>query len=387
LAQQLLIRGARQLLTLRGPGDLRRGAALDDLGIIEDGSVLIRDGVISHIGSTRRLENLKEARAAAEIAVNGAVVMPGFVDPAVHFTPARDLQAKRASAADIHEDGLALMRLCLQHGTLNVQVKAGEGDSMAPDLTLLRQLAHIGDHPIGMVRAWRVGECVDPASGAYADLLATMARVKRRKLAQRIELAPRAETAVDAKFRDDTAAMGMDLNLTWSGGPAQTLAALLDRLQPKAVSCPSDISSAECEVLSRSSLPIVLSPTAALTQDSSGLGIRQLIEDGAPITLSSGYHTREMPVFNMQMAIALAVLRLGLRTEQAISAATVNAAHALGLGGVVGSLEVGKRADLLVLNLPNYRELPRRFGMNHVGMVIREGKIAFNRTGWKVSAA
>jgi len=94
-----------------------------------------------------------------------------------------------------------------------------------------------------------------------------------------------------------------------------------------------------------------------------------------------------MPVFNMQTAIALAVLRLKLTTEQAISAATINSAHALGLGDTVGSLEPGKQADVLVMNLSDYREIPRRFGVNHVGMAIREGKVAFNRTGWKVSAA
>ncbi|MBV8896013.1 MAG: hypothetical protein JO051_05865, partial [Acidobacteriaceae bacterium] len=80
MAQLLLLQGAKQVLTLRGPRGVRRGAALRDLGVIEDGAVLLRDGVIAEVGSTRRLENLKDARAAIEIPANGRIVVPGFVD-------------------------------------------------------------------------------------------------------------------------------------------------------------------------------------------------------------------------------------------------------------------------------------------------------------------
>ena len=85
----------------------------------------------------------------------------------------------------------------------------------------------------------------------------------------------------------------------------------------------------------------------------------------------------------MQMSIALAVTRLGLTVEEAITAATVNAAMAIGCGEVTGSLEVGKQADLLVLNVPDYREIPEQFGMNHVAMVFRSGNMVINRTRWR----
>jgi imidazolonepropionase len=85
----------------------------------------------------------------------------------------------------------------------------------------------------------------------------------------------------------------------------------------------------------------------------------------------------------MQMAIALAVGRMRLTPEEAITAATVNAAHASGIGRRAGTLEVGKQADLVLLNLSNYRELPRQFGINHVGLVLRAGNVVFNRIGWK----
>jgi imidazolonepropionase len=87
----------------------------------------------------------------------------------------------------------------------------------------------------------------------------------------------------------------------------------------------------------------------------------------------------------MQMVVALAVLRLRLSVEQAISATTINAAHAVGCADEVGSLEPGKRADILVLNLSDYREIPRRIGVNQVAMALREGSFLINRKRAKAS--
>src|SRR5271155_277491 len=80
-----LVRGARQLLTLRGPSGPRRGLDLRNLGIIQDGAVLIADGVIVEVGPSRRLENLALARGAQEIDATGSVVLPGFVDSDIHL--------------------------------------------------------------------------------------------------------------------------------------------------------------------------------------------------------------------------------------------------------------------------------------------------------------
>src|SRR3954465_12992339 len=85
MGKRVLVRGARQLLTLGGPSGPRRGEALNKLGVIEDGAVLITDGVISEVGMSRRIENLAEARSAIEISASGKVVMPGFVDSHTHL--------------------------------------------------------------------------------------------------------------------------------------------------------------------------------------------------------------------------------------------------------------------------------------------------------------
>src|SRR5579864_5891084 len=106
-----LVRGARQLLTLRGPSGPRRGADLRNLGLIQDGAVLIVDGLIQQVGPARRLENLTLARQAEEIDASGCVVMPGFVDSHTHLVggPARmldrELRLAGASGEQIAEAG------------------------------------------------------------------------------------------------------------------------------------------------------------------------------------------------------------------------------------------------------------------------------------------
>jgi imidazolonepropionase len=124
-----------------------------------------------------------------------------------------------------------------------------------------------------------------------------------------------------------------------------------------------------------------------LLESQPGGSLSEVVESGGAVALSSGYDAMEEMNFNMQFVVALAVMRLRLTVEQAIVAATINPAYAMHRGDEVGSLEVGKRAEILVLNLDDYRELPRRLGTNHVGMVFRRGHLVMNRTRWRVGAA
>ena len=143
---------------MRGPAEVRRGAALQDLGIIEDGSILIRDGTIVAVGSTRRIENLKEAREAIDIPVHGRVLMPAFVDAGLRLSLSRsETSYKPKRVAEFHEDSLNLLRACLQHGTVTADIKAcADGRDYHSDIAVLRQLAKIGSNPVRMRRTWRI---------------------------------------------------------------------------------------------------------------------------------------------------------------------------------------------------------------------------------------
>jgi imidazolonepropionase len=100
-----------------------------------------------------------------------------------------------------------------------------------------------------------------------------------------------------------------------------------------------------------------------------------MVERGVAVAIATDYNPGTSPIRSMPLMIGLACLRLGLSPAEALVAATINAAHAIGLGGEVGSLEVGKRADLLVLRYPSYAHIPYWFGQNPVEMVVVGGAV------------
>ncbi len=385
MPQFTLLRGAKQLLTLHGPTGERRGAALHELGIIEDGSVLIRDGVIASVGSTRRLENLKEARKALEIPVNGRLVMPGLVDPSLGLSLDRSGDGcRRKRMTEFQDDSLSLMRSCLQHGTLasEVKVTARSGD-LAADVPLLRKLARIGSNPVRMMRTWRIEDpSLRPETGReqIADTFAVLAR---RGLLQSVELTSESEAAIPDEVLGEARAAGIACKLRWRGGSPERLSQVIDRLQPSTICSAAGLSEGETSVLSRAPAIAVFATGKEVFEGVGDRSVRRVADAGGAIALSSGYESSSAGSYSMQMVIALGVVRFDLTPEEAISAGTINAAYAAGCGHVTGSLEYGKDADILVMNVPDYRELPRQFGMNHVEMALRQGTVVLNRTRWK----
>src|SRR3954468_15502270 len=141
MTQNILVRGARQLLTLHGPSGPRRGPALNNLGLIEDGAVVVVNGIISSVGPSRRVENLAEARSAMEIQATGRVVMPGFVDSHAHlisgsphfdeigeshaFSTIRTVRATPARTLEFQVR--KLLQAAARHGTTTIEGKSGYG--------------------------------------------------------------------------------------------------------------------------------------------------------------------------------------------------------------------------------------------------------------------
>jgi imidazolonepropionase len=104
---------------------------------------------------------------------------------------------------------------------------------------------------------------------------------------------------------------------------------------------------------------------------------RALIEAGAAVAIATNFDPHRSPTLNMQTAVALACIQFGMSIEQAISAATINGAHALGRGRRIGSLEPGKVADLIVLNISHYQDLRHSLGTNVVHQTVKSGKIIY----------
>lgn len=283
---------------------MRRGVALHDLGVIEDGSVLIRDGVIAAVGTTRRVENLKAARNAIEIPVSGGIVTPGFVDASFNLGVAPDtgspqFSKKRKKAGEFHAETLSLLRSCLQYGTLTTEVKAYvDGLDLRSRFPLFRQLARISDNPVRLVRTCRISRLPSTDDRASKRLIEAITALARRRMVQYVELNAEPESAVGSAALLRAAELtNLRFKLLWRGGSPDTLADMMSRFNPLTVCCPCHLSSEELPHLSTASSITVFSPSQEVFETSTPKCARETVDLGGAIALSTGYDVTYAPTF------------------------------------------------------------------------------------------
>ena len=363
---KILVRGARQLLTLRGLSGPRRGAAMGELGIVPDGAVLIRGGKILEAGPSRRLENLGLARGAHEIDATGRVVMPGFVDSRTQPVSAPALPVRRMEArAQSVLDGMA------RHGTTTVAASAGSGLELSEVLGALRVLTGLSGRPLDVIPDCYIGAPADPEA-TCTELLPLLAR---RKLAQMVSVNCEAlDELVARRIIEQAHSLGFRTTVCAKSSAAcvrlaievQAAAVVLQRMETAGMPDLSPV----CPVCT-------FIPPHIYRRHLENAPARALLEAGAAVALASGFGFEHCPTYNMQMVIALACSEIGMSPAEAICAATINGAHALARGHLCGSLEPSKAADLVLLNIADYRELPAQFGVNHVHMVLKNGHVIY----------
>ena len=373
MSQPLLLRGARQLLTLRGELGARRGTQSGNLQVIEDGSVFIKDGKIVSVGAARRLDNLKEVRGAIQIPLKNCVVMPGFVDPSIelglHLRHAVTAASGKRRKTKFQDDTLNLLRSCLQYGTLNAGIRAAPGSDAKSSLSVLRHLTKFRNSPVGITRMWQPHPSLTEFDAVVGKRILDSICLKTTD--SRVELAANARAQVSLEL----------------GGTPHDLEQTLATSDAVSVFCDYQLSTEEQLVLADSKAVTIFKAGCNLLEMQPETSLREIIDAGCAVALGSGYNPVHELNYNMQLVLALAVRRLGLTIEEALVATTINAAYALGCGDLIGSLEPDKRADVLVLYLPDYKEIPRQPGVNHVAMAIRNGEIVINRTKWRLGAA
>ncbi|HYL63699.1 MAG TPA: imidazolonepropionase [Candidatus Methylomirabilis sp.] len=414
MANSLLITGASQLLTLRGRGP-RRGAALPKLGIIKDGAVLVRDGVIAAVGRRAQIEALPDARAAEKLDVGGRVVLPGFVDSHTHLIHAAsraeeyELKIRGASYEEIARKGGGILnsvrklraatsealkerahkalRRFAEYGTTTIEAKSGYGLDVASELKILRLHEELAaEQPLDIVSTF-LGAHVVPveyrgsAGGArkYIELLTEklIPEITAEKLAEFCDVfcdrgaftREQSKEILEAGKRHGLAPRIHAEQLSRTGAAqlaVQLGAASCDHLE--------HVNARDITALANSKTVATLLPGCdfhlGLKQYASA---RKLIEAGAIVALATDYNPGTSPTLSMPMILSLACSQLRMTPAEAITAATINGAYALRRDKKVGSLEVGKFADIGVFDVADYREIPYHFGVNTCWMTIKRG--------------
>ncbi|MGA3027132.1 MAG: imidazolonepropionase [Bryobacteraceae bacterium] len=403
MGRPILVRGARQLLTLRGPTGPRRGEDLHNLGLVQDGSVLIVDGLIREVGPTRRVENLALARDAIEISAAGRVVMPGFVDSHTHLVSgaprlaefealisgepsalpaAASREIELTTGSTLERQASRIIQDCVREGTTTIEAKSGFGMSEAGELKILRIQAALDNRPIPVVST----AMASPGfigGGPREYLTRLLPVVRRRRLAEFVDVEYEEDAFGYEECREFLrAARQLGFGVKMHSGQRSRTRAVELALETGATSIDHliYIDEAQTALLGRAAIVATLLPGAVFYRGGERYAqARRLIDAGAPVALATNYNPRTCPSHNMQMTIALACRAMRMTAAEAISAATINGAYALRRADRAGSIEYGKDADLLVLSAPDYRELPYHFGVNLVETTIRRGEVIYNR--------
>ena len=385
MKSRLLVRGARQLLTVRS-------AMPWDLGLVENGALLIEDGVIMAVGPARQVERL--AKGAEVLDAKGGVVLPGFVDSHTHLVhgPPRlegggilwTMHAVRAMpAARLQATAQHWLTHMRRHGTTTVEAKSGYGLNEPAEIKTLRVSAALGAVPT-FLGAHVTPPEFDGRADAYIDWLIAelMPKIARRKLARFADVyCDTGAFSVAQARRYLIAARGLGLCLRihasqFSNFGAVQLAVELGVLSADHLEA---IGKAEIRALARSSVIATLLPGSVyhlgLTRYAPA---RALIDAGVTVALATDFNPGTSPTPSMPMVLSLACTQMRMTPAEAICAATLHGARALGLAAETGSLEVGKRADIAILTAQDYRELPYYFGINPVQATVRRGVIQIN---------
>jgi imidazolonepropionase len=411
----LLVHSASELATPLGC-EPRGGRSLGEISTSRDSAVAIHNGRIAAVGPSA---DLRRAYAATrELDAGGALVVPGFVDAHTHpvFAGTREdefeLRTLGRSYLDIAAAGggilssvrgvrssskeqllrLLLARLdrFLELGTTTIEAKTGYGLSLAEERKCLEVLAEAAAaHAVRIVPTFLGAHEVPPEfrerRGAYVDALVEemLPDVAQRGLARYCDVfTERGVFGLEDSRRILTRAreLGLGLRLhadqlTQLGGAelaAELGAASADHLE--------FVSDEGIEALAQARVIPVLCPLVPLyLRVEREAPARRMIEAGLAPALSTDFNPGSCPAQSMPLVLTFAALRYRLTAAETLTCATLNAACSLGLGGELGTLEAGKRADLLVLDVANLRQLVYELGRNPVRTVVREGRIALQR--------
>jgi imidazolonepropionase len=414
----LIIHNAGQLVTCASDGRPRRGAEMLDVGVIENGAVAIADGKFVGVGTSDDVR--REYQSDEDIDADGRVVCPGFVDPHTHIVYAGDRlnefelkirggdyldilasgggiistvrSTRAATAEELVELGRRRLDNMLACGTTTCEIKTGYGLDTDTELKMLSVIETLDKaHAIDIVPTFLAAHAVPPEDknnpNAYVNVICDTMLSEAWKWFVASNFHGRTPFFCDVfcengaftlehsrKVLETAKSLGFKLKahvdqFTNLGGSRLAIgmgAVSIDHLDT--------ISDEEVKLLAGSDTVAVVTPAVNFNHGSAQFAdARKLIDSGCAVALSTDYNPGSAPCPSQPMAMAIACRYAKLLPAEALNAATINGAFAIGLGSKVGSIEVGKQADVLIVGVTDYRQLSYEFGGNQTKTVITNG--------------
>jgi imidazolonepropionase len=410
----LIVAGCDQLLTCRGPAPKRKDS-LNELDLIENGSIASKNGKIVFVGSQKELDRkVTQMPGCIQIDGKGTTCLPGLVDSHTHlpFAGSREheflLRLKGATYLELAEKGMGiqntvqktrqasqseLLSLCqkrldtmLLHGTTTVEAKSGYGLNLKDEIKQLEVLKQADkSHPVDIIStfmgAHEVPKEFQNKKDEYIKFLTQkiIPEIKKKNLAEFFDVfceqgvfsiqetktlvreAKKAGFKIKIHADEFTSLGGAQLAAEEQATSAEHLIAISEKGIQK---------------ISKASTAAVLLPGVPffLLQNKRAPA-RSLIDSGAAVALATDFNPGSSMTESLFFIMQLGVFTMNMSVEEAINAVTLNAAYAVDRHPQVGSLEPGKKMDMILCEAPNYPYLVYHFGINPVTHVIKNGKV------------
>jgi imidazolonepropionase len=414
MTKPIWIKHATQLATLAGKGKGPRSQeAMSELGLIEDGSLWIENGIIQAVGTTNDLEKryAEKLHTADVVEASNHLVTPGLVDPHTHVVyggsrerefemrlegatymnimnagggiHATTRMTREAIEEELLEQTMSRLDSFLAHGVTMVESKSGYGMNLETELKQLRVMKELQQkHVIDLVPTFMGAHAVPPEFKGKEDEFVDYLIDKMLPIVAEENL---------AEFNDVFCEKGVftpeQSKRILEAGKEYGLVPKIhaDEIEPYGgAELAAKVGAVSAEHLLKASdegihamakagtIACLLPATALYLREEVAAG-RKMIDAGVPVAISTDCNPGSSPTTSMPLVMNLACILMRLTPAEALTAATYNAACAINRQEQVGSLEVGKQADIVLWDVKNYQELQYLFGVNHVKAVWKKG--------------
>lgn len=397
-SKSLALLHASQLVTLSGPKRPRAGKELSELGIIRDAGILIRDGKIESVGPSDEIE--KKSKDAEMVNLDGRIVLPGFVDAHTHVVFGGNRlddferrargetyeqiakagggiwstvqKTRTASEDELFVTAKKRVDWFLKCGTTTIEAKSGYGLTVDDELKILRVVRRLNDEtPLEIIPTFLGAHAIprDTSADKYVDLVINemLPRVAKEKLAEYCDVfvergyfdGEQSRKILGAAKRLGLKLRGHVDQLTNSGGAklmAELGATTADHLEKTDQQGIAALKKAKVQ-------PVLLPGSVYALGLTEYPRAREMIEAGLAIVLATDFNPGSSPTPSMPMVLSFACTQMKMSPAEAITAATINAAYSLNRGDTIGSIEIGKLANVAVFECQDYRELAYWFGI------------------------
>lgn len=402
---------ASQLVTLAGPKRPRVGREMSNLAIIPDGGILICDGVIAAIGSSKEIA--RKVRGSRIVDAGGRVILPGFIDAHTHLVFAGNrlddferrsrgetyeqiaaagggiwstVQRTRAAGeTDLLDQAKKHAEWFLKCGTTTVEAKSGYGLTVDDELKILRVIRRLNSKtPITFVPTFLGAHAIPHedrrSPQRYVDLVINemLLRVAKEKLAEFCDVFCEHgyfDVEQSRKILGAAKKLGLRLRihadqLSNSGGAklaGELKATTADHLEKTDGQGIGAMKSANVQ-------PVLLPGSVYALGSACYPRAREMIETGLAVVIATDFNPGSSPSPSMPMMLSLACTQMKMSPAEALTASTINAGYTLGRGEKIGSLEPGKLANFSIFDCEDYRELAYWFGFSQADSVYVRGE-------------